>query len=257
MHRIRPYLLHVLIALFAGWCVFQFRADIEQLSLATILRAPELLLFAALLSLANYGLRIIRWRMYLAHLGHALPFGFAALTFTAGFAFTLSPGKVGEMVRARYYRDLDIPLSQVAAAFFSERLMDLLAMVTIALLGMVALGPHYRWLLWGTVAAMGVMLFLLASLSWDRLERRLVPLVWLPARMRQMAAGLCRTFASARELLRLELLVLGFGLGVVAWGAEGLGLAVIGGLVPSPTLAVPAAMGIYAVAIIVGALSFS
>jgi len=49
--------------------------------------------FASGLSLANYVLRIIRWQMYLKRLGVQVSFGFAALTFTAGFAYNRFPGK--------------------------------------------------------------------------------------------------------------------------------------------------------------------
>ena len=256
MKRVRPYWLHILVILFAAWCVIQFRADIQKLSLAPVLASPGLILLATLLSLLNYGLRIVRWRSYLAHLGHVLSFRFAALTFTAGFAFTLSPGKVGEMVRARYYKHLGIPFSHVAAAFFAERLIDLLAMVTVALLAVASLADSYRWMLWSTVGGMGLILFLLASLSWERLERALMRRQDLPERLRHAGAGICRMFGSARVLLRAEMLLLGFGLALAAWSVEGIGLKVIGGMIPAPDLTMSAALGIYSVAIIIGALSF-
>jgi len=221
-----------------------------------VLRSPGLILLATLLSLLNYVLRIVRWRSYLAHLGHVLTFRFAALTFTAGFAFTLSPGKVGEMVRARYYKNMGVPFSHVAAAFFTERLIDLLAMVTVALLAVASLADSYRWVLWGTVGGMGLILFLLAGLSWDRLERVFMRRQDLPERLRHAGAGICRMFGSARALLRIDMLLLGFALALAAWSVEGIGLKVIAGMIPSPHLELSAALGIYSVAIIIGALSF-
>jgi len=221
-----------------------------------VLRSPGLILLATLLSLLNYVLRIVRWRSYLAHLGHVLTFRFAALTFTAGFAFTLSPGKVGEMVRARYYKNMGVPFSHVAAAFFTERLIDLLAMVTVALLAVASLADSYRWVLWGTVGGMGLILFLLAGLSWDRLERVFMRRQDLPERLRHAGAGICRMFGSARALLRIDMLLLGFALALAAWSVEGIGLKVIAGMIPSPRLELSAALGIYSVAIIIGALSF-
>ncbi|MDD1651060.1 MAG: UbiA family prenyltransferase [Methylococcaceae bacterium] len=256
MKRLKPHALYLLILLFAGWCFVQFRADFAKLSLEPVLAAPHLIVVGALLSLFNYGLRIIRWRAYLGHLGHVLTYRFAALTFTAGFAFTLSPGKVGEMARARYYRGLGIPFSHVAAAFFMERLMDLLAMVTVALLAVATLSASYQWLLWGTVAAMGALLFLLAVLPWTRLERWIARSPVIPGLFRKAGGGVCRTFDSARALLRPDMLIGGFLLGVLAWGAEGVGLKVISAMTPAVTLELSAALGIYSVAIIVGALSF-
>src|SRR4051812_30576570 len=125
----RRYIPHVLVVLFAAWCAYALRGDLAQVSLAPALHSWDLVLAACLLSLVNYGLRILRWRSYLARLGYPLPYGFAALTFVAGFAYTLSPGKVGEMVRARYYVPLGVPMTKVAGAFFAERLLDLVAMI--------------------------------------------------------------------------------------------------------------------------------
>ena len=256
MMRLKPWLLYGGLLLFAAWCLVQFRADLRQLTLEPVWRSPDLIGLAVLLSLLNYGLRIVRWRAYLGHFDHVLTYRYAALTFTAGFAFTLSPGKVGEMVRARYYRNLGIPFSQVVAAFFMERLMDLLAMVTLALLAVAALADPYQWLLWGTVAGMGVLLALLAVLPWARLERWVGRRHAVPAMLRRTLGGLCRTFDSARALLRLHLLIGGFLAGVIAWGAEGVGFHVLSGMTPGLSLDVATGLGIYSIAIIVGALSF-
>lgn len=45
-------------------------------------------------------------------------------------------------------------------------------------------------------------------------------------------------------------------MGLVAWGAEAVGLKLVADVVAPIELSIPAAMGIYAIAIIVGALSF-
>ena len=92
------------------------------------------MLLAIVLSVCNYLLRIARWKWYLARLGHRFGLQFTALTYLAGFAFTLSPAKLGEMARARYYTDQQVPLADVAAAFCAERVMDLIAVLALAVL---------------------------------------------------------------------------------------------------------------------------
>ena len=69
---------------FALWCGFALHGDLAQLSPAVLLRAWPVMVTATLLSLLNYALRVVRWRYYLARLGHPVPHWFAALTFTAG-----------------------------------------------------------------------------------------------------------------------------------------------------------------------------
>lgn len=51
------------------------------------------------LSLANYGLRLVRWHLFSRRVGVAVPLARSALVFFAGFAMTTTPGKVGEALR--------------------------------------------------------------------------------------------------------------------------------------------------------------
>jgi len=87
-----------------------------------------------LLSLASYGVRYARWHWLLARAGHRVPAlrGFAA--YLAGFAFTATPGKVGELLRVRYFQPMGVPPTLVVSAFVFERVFDL-----IVVLGMAAM----------------------------------------------------------------------------------------------------------------------
>jgi uncharacterized protein (TIRG00374 family) len=255
MPRTKSLLIYGLIAFFAIWCAIALRKDLAQMSLAPLATAWPLVLLAGVMSLLNYALRIVRWRSYLAHLGHALPLGFAGQTFTAGFAFTLSPGKVGEMVRARYTPN--IPLSTIAAAFFMERLMDLMAMVVLALAAFAAAGS-YHGLLYGSVFVAVALLVMLALMPWPRLAASFAAYAEahpaLP--LAKSLNGVLRTVIAARALLTPTMLLQGFLLGLFAWGLEAWGLYVIGGMFPDVAISVGAAVGAYALATIVGALSF-
>ncbi|MEQ1529876.1 MAG: flippase-like domain-containing protein, partial [Methylococcales bacterium] len=61
---------------------------------------------------------------------------------------------------------------------------------------------------------------------------------------------------SAKALLRPKLLVTGFLLGLLAWAGEGVGLLVISDMSDGTLMTMSTAIGIYAIAVIVGALSF-
>ncbi|CAN5126582.1 lysylphosphatidylglycerol synthase transmembrane domain-containing protein [soil metagenome] len=251
----RDLLLYGVVLAFAAWCLLSFRADISQISLDAVWSAKSAIALATLLSLLNYLLRIVRWRFYLDRLGHHLPTGFLATTYLAGFAFTLSPGKIGEMARARYYNSLGVPLSTTAAAFFVERLMDLLAMTTLALFAF-AVSARYEMLLWITTAMMILILAAVARGPWATCRTRVDSNERLPLRLRKSLSGIFQTLVTARALLHPGLLMAGFLLGLAAWASEGVGLMVLGSLASSAAIDLPAAIGIYAVAIIVGALSF-
>jgi glycosyltransferase 2 family protein len=247
MRRVAPYLL---MLAFAAWCATALQSDLVQISPAALVRSWNILVLAAVLSLLNYALRIVRWRSYLAHLGHCVPLGFAALTFTAGFAYTLSPGKFGEMARARYYVALGVPLPQVAAAFFTERLLDLAAMIVLATLLFTA-APGYEGAILGAGAVVALALTVLSLAGWSTLTTRLAP-----GRALNLLTSLLSTLAAAQTLLRPRLLASGFLLGLAAWGLEGLGLGLLSSMFPPLQLPATTAVGIYGVAVLIGGLSF-
>lgn len=249
----RRTLVYGVFAAFAGWCLMSFRKDISQIDLHPLREGWPLVLAAGALSLFNYALRVVRWQLYLRRLGHHLPWRFVSLTFMAGFAFTLSPGKLGEMVRARYYQPRGIPLASVTGAFFIERLLDLVVMILLAVVVLAEL-QAYRQFLWVAVAMVGGLLASVALLPWASLAERGVRRD--AQGLLKLIAPVARMLASARMFLSPGILLSGLLLGLAAWGAEAVGLKLISEILSPDKLSVPAAMGIYAIAIIVGALSF-
>ncbi len=253
--RLRTWLAGAVVVAFVLWCLLALRRDLSQLSLAPVLRAWNLLLLAALLSLVNYALRIVRWRSYLARLGYELTLGFSALTYVAGFAFTLSPGKVGELARARYYQPRGIPVAQVAGAVFVERLVDLLAVAVLATL-ILAGAPRYHAAIWSAVGGIAAALGLLAVVPWARLTSLAASQPRAPAIVRRSLGAAGATLVAARRLLRADILAWGFMSGLLAWSLEGVELGVLASMFAGPYLMMTAVVGIYAVAVLAGALSF-
>lgn len=255
----RNLLTYGLIAGFALWCLIGFHDDLSHIELAPLAAGWPAVAVAAVFSLLNYALRVLRWRVYLARLGHVLPWRFTALTFMSGFAFTLSPGKLGEMVRVRYYQPLGIPVASITAAFFVERLLDLLAMILLAVVVLAEL-EAYRQVLWMAVLLVVGLLAVLAGVPWPRVAAS------LEVRMAGRQQGQGRVFGAARsgvsmlnharQFLTPGLLVAGLLLGLVAWGLEAVGLKIVADVISPATVSLTSAVGIYAIAIIVGALSF-
>ena len=90
------------------------------------------------LSLLSFLLRWARWHWLLARAGHPTGWWRGSLAYLAGFAFTATPGKVGELVRMRYLAPQGVPASRVLSAFVYERAFDLL---TVLLLASLAINP--------------------------------------------------------------------------------------------------------------------
>jgi glycosyltransferase 2 family protein len=255
MQSFSRYLFPGLVAIFAVACLYGLRGDMALVSLAPLARSWDLVALAAACSLLNYAFRIIRWQRYLSRQGRTLPLGFTALTYVAGFAFTVSPGKVGEMARARYYSRVGITLPDVAGAFFVERLMDVMAMLVLAAL-IVAAEPRYQVATWSAGVVVVTVLVTLAILPWSAIARSLESQTRLPNVVTRLGVGIARALVAARSLLSPGALLSGFLLGLAAWGLEGLGLYLLSSLFPAVHLGAATGVGIYAVAVLVGAISF-
>lgn len=89
---------------------------------------PTLLLIAVLSYLARYG----RWHWLLARTGLSIPPVRGFVSYLAGFALTATPGKVGELLRIRYFQPIGAPPSMVLSAFVYERVFDLVVVLCLA-----------------------------------------------------------------------------------------------------------------------------
>ena len=101
-----------------------------------------------------------------------------------------------------------------------------------------------------------VVLVTLAVLPWSSIARRLESQAHLPRVIVRLGVGVATALSAARSLLSPGALLYGFLLGLAAWGLEGLGLYTLGSLFPAAHLGAAAGVGIYAVAVLVGAISF-
>lgn len=86
------------------------------------------------LSLLSYFVRYLRWYWLLTRAGNNTNVISGFLAYLAGFAFTATPGKVGELVRIRYLAPQGVPPWRVIAAFVYERAFDLIAVLLLSAL---------------------------------------------------------------------------------------------------------------------------
>jgi uncharacterized protein (TIRG00374 family) len=255
MFRYSRLIVAGVVVAFASWCVLSLRADISRMSLWPLWESRNLALAVVMLTFLSYTLRIARWRWYLTRLGYRVPLGFAAMTYVAGFAFTLSPGKLGELLRARYYTAAGVPLRDVTAAFCVERLMDLLALLILALLAIRAF-PHYQGSIWSAGVVIAIAAAVPAFLPTKSITHLLESSPRLPRRLAQAAGSALRSLDAARSLMSPQTLILGLLVALAAWGLEGFGLGLLGSIFSPTHNDVSISAGIYAVAVLLGALSF-
>ena len=205
------------------------------------------------LSLINYGLRFVRWEIYLVRLNSRIPCHLSLAYYIGGFAFTTTPGKAGEAVRSLYLKRHGVAYVHSLAAFFTERFVDLVAMVFLALVAALTF-PAYQWpVLVITVFVIAVLPLIHSKTFHASLDRQLGK---LPSeKLRSMGSRLLDLLRSASTLLRSGPLYAGVALALIAWGAEGVAFHVILEALGVDT-SLGLAVGIYSVSVLAGALSF-
>lgn len=211
------------------------------------------ILIALCLSLMNYGLRFVRWQFYLSALGHRIPIIPSLQIYLAGFALTTTPGKAGEMLRSVFLSRYGIGYAQSVAAFLSERLSDLIAVLIILLPG-IAVYPRARLVLAVLVICIGAVLFVIHRRTWLVRIRGFVEKRYT-GRMARLGLGLVDVVQHSSELYRWALLAWGLILAIVAWSAEAYAFHLMLGWIGQP-LSLETSVFIYAFAMVVGAVSF-
>lgn len=210
-------------------------------------------LLALALSLVNYVLRFARWQLYLAQLGHRLPYAEHFKIYMAGFSMTIVPGKVGETIRSVFLKAHGVDYAKSVAVFFSEQGSNLISMVLLAAAG-AWVYPAAQPFVLGLSMVLIVILILLQQarllLALDNLSARV-----LPVKLAQLIHAAVTTVQHAGRCLRFPILPMGIGIGMLAWAAEGLALYFMLQSLGSD-ISLQTALFIYAFSMLVGAVSF-
>lgn len=172
------------------------------------------------LSLINYGLRGLRWHLFAKHLGLKLTFLANMRHFLGGFAMTVTPGRVGELVRMRWIRrETGWAVDRTAPLMLVDRASDLAAMATLMAAALV---------MSGTYISGGVPVTLLALTAAFVVTRPRL-LAWIAQKGHAFTGRQPRIFARIRRAARsLEpfstggTLVQGSILAFAGWFAEGI-----------------------------------
>ncbi len=208
---------------------------------------------ALALALTNYAIRFLRWQLYLRHQGVLVPVGSSAIVFGAGLSLSITPAKLGELVKSYLLRELhDIPATQTAPIVVAERVTDLIALLLVAVVGVAFYGVQTTLVL----GAGAVILLGLVLLAWPRPTRALIDLVTGPKPTRRFRAPLQEVYTGLASLCRPKLLVFATLIAIPAWGAECIGFGLIVNAFPGTEVSMGLATVIYAATSIAGALSF-
>lgn len=210
------------------------------------------LAIALCLSLASYGLKYIRWQLYLSALGQRLPAGVSAVVFVTGFALAITPFRLGEMLRGFFLQRRGVPFLRSTAIFMSERLSDLVAVILIAIPGVTSHSMGQVVVIVSAIAAVVIGLILLQA---DNLAHLTNWINQLPLKLSQLGHHVMVLLQEARRCHDLGVLVATACLSIAAWSAEACAFYLVLDWM-NISLGIWIATSIFALSILAGALSF-
>jgi glycosyltransferase 2 family protein len=211
---------NLILALALGVAVYLVLAVVSGFgSLTAALDDFHFALVPAILGLVllSYAGRFLRWLYYLKLLKVSVPLLTNAAIFAAGLSMTISPGKLGEVLKSVFVRQASgAPVARTAPAVVAERATDGTGMVAWGFLGAFALGlPVSVMVAFLVVAAVGIAVLRSKRLSLLA-ERALFRLPLL----NRLAPHLGDFHASSNELLSSRPLVVGTVISFLSWGLE-------------------------------------
>jgi uncharacterized protein (TIRG00374 family) len=245
---------NLVLTLGLGIAVYLTLAVLSGLDdLKTALADFDYFLIPAILGLVSlsYVVRYVRWAYYLRLLRVRVPVGKNAAIFTAGLSMTISPGKLGEVLKSIFIKDVTgAPVARTAPAVVAERATDGTGMVVWGLIGALAFS-FGAWLLLFFLALTAFGIAVLRSKRLSLLVEK--TLLKLPL-LKRLAPHVEEFHGASNELLALRPLAVGTIVSFCSWGIEILAvyLCAVGLGAGKPFLVV---VFIFAVSSLAGALS--
>jgi uncharacterized protein (TIRG00374 family) len=202
-------------------------------------------------AIVSWVIRFCRWHWLMGRAGFRPAWWPAWLGYLSGFSFTATPGKVGELIRIRYFDPLGVPAPLVVGLFVYERCLDLLAVLILAMLAMNQFEQF--WIAAGFALALVAVVVVTAG---NGILGRLCRLL-----ARRNLGGVARAvqtldsgLAEARRWVRWHELAASLALGLLAWSMLALSFCWLLGRL-GIDLPLSTSLAIYPLSMLVGAAS--
>lgn len=252
---LRKKLVWSLVGALVLYIVLVLWSDWQELAAALRSFPWQWLPLIVALTLINYIVRVFRWHWWLGIVGVRIRRWDSARIFGVGSLMVMTPGKVGELLKSYMVKNVTgTPMSVTAPVIVSERIIDGIAMLLLASVGLIAF-PEPR--------AQAVALLLLAAFTVGIVIIQIRPLALkllglahrLPV-VHKFADSLLAIYDSSYTIFRPAHLLFALLLGIVCWGTSGLafGVVLVGFGAPLTWQTMFQAVFIFNISTVIGAL---
>lgn len=194
-----------------------FLADVEDTVRALRDFKVVYLPIILLLTFINYLLRFVKWHFFLKQLDIDVPLNDSFAIFLSGLAMSVTPGKVGELLKSLLLKEIrGVAISRSAPIIFAERLSDGFALLVLSLSGLLIFA-YGREALAVTAVVMILVLIAVSSPSFYKPFIRMCSKLPLLNRFTGVLENLME---SAGQLMKPKSLLFTIFLGIVSWSFE-------------------------------------
>lgn len=184
---------------------------------------PRIFAMILLLTLSNYALRILKWRLGTRSVS-TIPLQRDIVVYVAGFLYSITPMKIGEVARAWMLNveDPDVKISTGVSLSIVDRLSDIIALVLLAFLA-AAIESSPKYLYFSVILLIGITfgsLLLFQQNFFNKLGN------FITRFSRNLGSLILETGQSLQEYGYSKFLVIVL-ISIVSWSLEGIGLFII------------------------------
>ena len=245
-------LLFGLVLGVAVWAGLLFYGDVSATLDATKQLSLGALFAALFLSTLNYFIRAYRWQRLLHTVGVRIPMGESTVVFLAGLSMTLTPMKVGEILKSALLKQSrQIPIATTAPVVMAERITDLASMVLLASIGSLSLDRGYYVAVAGTLLVGAIV----AVCTIRPLGEALLRLCTQLPVIKHKASSLRDAYDNLGVLVAPAPLFQATVLGLLAWGTHCVALLVLVRSFPDVAFSLAESLFAYSTPLLAGTLS--
>ena len=161
--------LIIILGSIAFYSIFLFLSDISSLESYSITFKYEYVFIILIFVVVSWIPLFLRWRLLCKNLGLNISFRVDFLVYLAGFALSITPAKVGELLRTQILRDKSgIQRTQTTPLIFIEKFYDLLGAVIASSIGILYFPQIGIIVLGGLILSIIIFILFSSKLTFDK-----------------------------------------------------------------------------------------
>lgn len=202
------------VVIYLGFSIY---ADLDKVAHALAGFSFWLIPVILLLVFSNYVFRFLKWHYYLGLINVNIGAGESFLVFLSGFVLSVTPGKMGEVLKSFLLKErFGVPVARTAPVVFAERVTDMTALMLIALAGAYSFN-YGRVFAVGAILAFIVMIFVISHRG---IALKLIGIISRINFLKKSIPHITELYESAYTLLKPRPIFLMTILSLVSWFFE-------------------------------------